>query len=65
MKYYINISDGKVTEVAKADENFTAATGEITREEYDGLILGIRTFLNSEDSAKVAEDLMRDGYYDN
>lgn len=65
MRYYKSIINGRITEVAKSDNNFTAATEEIERSEYDGLILGIRVFLNGENRDKVKGDLNGDGYYGN
>jgi len=64
MKYYKTIENSKITELAKSDRNFTDATEEISREEYDSLILGIRIFLNKENGDKVKSDLNGDGYYD-
>ena len=65
MRYYKAIINGRITELAKSDNNFTAAKEEIERSEYDGLILGIRIFLNGENQDKVKSDLNGDGYYDN
>jgi len=64
MKYYKTLKNSKIIELSKSDRNFTAATEEISREEYDSLILGIRIFLNSEDPIKVKSDVNGDGYYD-
>lgn len=63
MKYYKTLKNGKITELSKSDRNFTGATKEITREEYDGLILGVRVLLNSENEEKVKNDIKGDGYY--
>ena len=65
MKYFKTLLDGAMTELSKSDNNFTDATEEINRSEYDGLILGIRVFLNGEDQQKVINDINGDGYYDN
>ncbi|MGI6279434.1 MAG: hypothetical protein ACOYJS_02615 [Acutalibacteraceae bacterium] len=65
MRYFKTLKDGKITELAKSDGNFTASTEEIERSEYDGLILGIRVFLNGENPQKVKWDINGDGYYDN
>ncbi len=65
MKYFKTLLDGAITELSKSDNNFTDATEEINRSEYDGLILGIRVFLNGEDRQKVINDINGDGYYDN
>lgn len=65
MKYYKTISDGKITELSKSDENFLGSSQEITRTEYDCLILGIRVFLNKEDKTKVINDINGDGRYGN
>ena len=64
MRYYKKEENGKITELSKSDNNFTGATGEIERVEYDSLILGIRVFLNGEDADSVKNDLNRDGHYD-
>lgn len=63
MKYYKTLHNGAITELSKSDSNFTGATEEISRAEYDGLILGIRVFLNEEDKNKVINDINGDGYY--
>lgn len=64
MKYYKTLKEGKITELSKSDSNFTAATEQIQREEYDSLMLGVRIFLNRENEQKVKTDLNGDGYYD-
>lgn len=63
MRYYKKEENGKIIELSKSDNNFTAATEEIERVEYDSLILGIRVFLNGEDAEAVKIDVNRDGYY--
>lgn len=65
MKYYKAVTEGKITELSKSDSNFTLATEEISRTEYDSLILGIRVLLNKEDENKVKNELNGDGYYGN
>ena len=64
MRYYKKEENGKITELSKSDKNFTRATGEIDRVEYDSLILGIRVLLNGEDLEMVKNDINRDGHYD-
>ena len=63
MKYFKTLDNNTITQLSKSDSNFTAATEEISRCEYDGLILGIRVFLNEEDPQKVINDINGDGYY--
>lgn len=63
MKYYKTLVDGAITQLSKSDNNFTDATEQISRSEYDGLILGIRVFLNGEDKQKVINDINGDRYY--
>lgn len=64
MKHYKKEENGKIIEVSKSDNNFTGATVEIGRVEYDSLILGIRVFLNGENAEAVKNDVNRDGHYD-
>lgn len=64
MKYYKTVKNNSIIELSKSDNNFTGASEEINRNEYDSLILGIRVFLNCEDRDKVKNDLNGDGYYD-
>lgn len=64
MKYYKTVKNNSIIELSKSDNNFTDASEQISRNEYDSLILGIRVFLNGEDQDKVKNDLNGDGYYD-
>lgn len=64
MKYYKTVKNNSIIELSKSDNNFTGASEEINRNEYDSLILGIRVFLNGENQEKVKNDLNGDGYYD-
>lgn len=63
MKYFKTVKNGKITDLLKSDRNFTNATEEITRTEYDSLILGIRVLLNGEEIDKVRNEINGDGYY--